>query len=164
MKCFTLHAMNLKYMKVSVFEISYKKKWTFSQHSNLLRCTCKGMQHCMAMQTSIRTPPCGQMLQFTNMLLKWEGSVFFFFYFVFDLFFLSFFSWYDRKVHHWKRIMAWPLRQEKSKKMRRKTAIGIFCPVRRLISKAFFILLLRLFLGVAVSGIQFSAIHSIQLF
>ncbi len=40
LKCFTLHVMNLKYMKVSLFEISYKKKWTFSQHSNLLRCTC----------------------------------------------------------------------------------------------------------------------------
>ncbi len=26
MKCFTLHVMNLKYMKVSLFEISYKKK------------------------------------------------------------------------------------------------------------------------------------------
>ncbi len=25
-KCFTLHVMNLKYMKVSLFEISYKKK------------------------------------------------------------------------------------------------------------------------------------------
>ncbi len=32
--------MNLKYKKVSLFEISYKKKITFSQHSNLLRCTC----------------------------------------------------------------------------------------------------------------------------
>ncbi len=32
--------MNLKYMKVSLFEISYKKKNTFSRHSNLLRCTC----------------------------------------------------------------------------------------------------------------------------
>ncbi len=32
--------MNLKYMKVSLFEITYKKKWTFSWHSNLLRCTC----------------------------------------------------------------------------------------------------------------------------
>ncbi len=32
--------MNLKYMKVSLFEITYKKKWTFSRHSNLLRCTC----------------------------------------------------------------------------------------------------------------------------
>ncbi len=40
MKCFTLHVMNLKYMKVSLFEISYKKKLTFSRHSNLLRCTC----------------------------------------------------------------------------------------------------------------------------
>ncbi len=27
-------------MKVSLFEISYKKKYTFSRHSNLLRCTC----------------------------------------------------------------------------------------------------------------------------
>ncbi len=26
LKCFTLHAMNLKYMKVSLFEITYKKK------------------------------------------------------------------------------------------------------------------------------------------
>ncbi len=32
--------MDLKYMKVSLFEIAYKKKWTFSRHSNLLRCTC----------------------------------------------------------------------------------------------------------------------------
>ncbi len=32
--------MNLKYMKVSLFEISYNKKWTFSRHSNSLRCTC----------------------------------------------------------------------------------------------------------------------------
>ncbi len=32
--------MNLKYMKASLFEITYKKKWTFSRHSNLLRCTC----------------------------------------------------------------------------------------------------------------------------
>ncbi len=28
LKCFTLHVMNLKYMKVSLFEISYKKKYT----------------------------------------------------------------------------------------------------------------------------------------
>ncbi len=33
LKCFTLHLMNLKYMKVSLFEISYKKKWTFSPYS-----------------------------------------------------------------------------------------------------------------------------------
>ncbi len=39
-KCFTLHVINLKYMKVSLFEMSYKKKLTFSRHSNLLRCTC----------------------------------------------------------------------------------------------------------------------------
>ncbi len=32
--------MNLKYMKVSLFEITYKKKFTFLRHSNLLRCTC----------------------------------------------------------------------------------------------------------------------------
>ncbi len=31
-----------KNMKVSLLEISYKKKLTFSRHSNLLRCTCKG--------------------------------------------------------------------------------------------------------------------------
>ncbi len=42
-KCFTLHAMNLKYMKVLLFEITYKKKWTFSRHSNLL-CTCMWAQ------------------------------------------------------------------------------------------------------------------------
>ncbi len=35
LKCFALHAMNLKYMKVSLFEITYKKKLTFSRHSNL---------------------------------------------------------------------------------------------------------------------------------
>ncbi len=29
LKWFTLHVMNLKYMKVSLFEISYKKKNTF---------------------------------------------------------------------------------------------------------------------------------------
>ncbi len=40
LKCFTLHVMNLKYMKVSLFEISYKNKWTFSPYSNFLRCTC----------------------------------------------------------------------------------------------------------------------------
>ncbi len=41
MKCFTLHVMNLKYMKVSLFETSYKKKVrTFSRHSIFLRCTC----------------------------------------------------------------------------------------------------------------------------
>ncbi len=33
--------MNLKYMKVSLFEITYKTKLTFSRHSNLLRCTCR---------------------------------------------------------------------------------------------------------------------------
>ncbi len=37
MKCFTLHVMNLKYMKVSLFEISYKKKWTFSPYSNFFK-------------------------------------------------------------------------------------------------------------------------------
>ncbi len=36
LNCFTLHVMNLKYMKVSLFEISYKKKWTFSPYSNFL--------------------------------------------------------------------------------------------------------------------------------
>ncbi len=40
MKCFTLHVINLKYMKVSLFEISYKKKWTFSPYS---RCTCRSV-------------------------------------------------------------------------------------------------------------------------
>ncbi len=36
--------MNLKNMKVSLFEITYKKKLTFSRHSNLLRCTCIGIE------------------------------------------------------------------------------------------------------------------------
>lgn len=36
----------------------------------------KGIQYCMAMQTSIRAPPCGQILQFTYMLLKWKGCLF----------------------------------------------------------------------------------------
>ncbi len=40
MKCFTLHLTNLKYMKVSLFEISYKKKVIFLPYSNFLRCTC----------------------------------------------------------------------------------------------------------------------------
>jgi len=30
LKCFTLHVMNLKYIKVSLFQIIYKKIWTFS--------------------------------------------------------------------------------------------------------------------------------------
>ncbi len=30
--CFTLHVINLKYMKVSLFEISYKKKMNFFYH------------------------------------------------------------------------------------------------------------------------------------
>ncbi len=37
--------MNLKYMKVSLFAINYKKKLTFSRHSNSLRCTCI-LDHC----------------------------------------------------------------------------------------------------------------------
>ncbi len=42
LKYFTLHVMNLKYMKVSHFEIGYKKKIrTFSPYSYCFRCTCK---------------------------------------------------------------------------------------------------------------------------
>ncbi len=42
LKCFTLHVMNQKYLKISLFEINYKKKCkTFSPYSNVLRCTCK---------------------------------------------------------------------------------------------------------------------------
>ncbi len=42
LKCFTLHVMNLKYMKVSHFEIGYKKEIrTFSPYSYFFRCTCK---------------------------------------------------------------------------------------------------------------------------
>ncbi len=33
-KCFTLHVMNLKYLNVSLFEISHKKKLTFSPYSH----------------------------------------------------------------------------------------------------------------------------------
>ncbi len=40
LKCFTLHVMNLKHMKVSLFEISYKNKYTFSPYSIFFRCTC----------------------------------------------------------------------------------------------------------------------------
>ncbi len=32
--------MNLKYMKVSLFEIIYKKKFTFSTIFKFFRCTC----------------------------------------------------------------------------------------------------------------------------
>ncbi len=39
MKCFTLHVINLKYMKVSHFELSYKKKKTFSPYSYFSTCT-----------------------------------------------------------------------------------------------------------------------------
>ncbi len=41
LRCFTVHVRNLKYMKVSLFEISYKKKKTFSPYSNVLRCICR---------------------------------------------------------------------------------------------------------------------------
>ncbi len=41
LKCFTLHVMNLKYMKLLLFEISYKKKITFSPYSIFFRCTCR---------------------------------------------------------------------------------------------------------------------------
>ncbi len=34
-----LEEINLKYMKVSLFVISYKNKWTISPYSNFLRCT-----------------------------------------------------------------------------------------------------------------------------
>ncbi len=41
LKCFTLHIINLKYMKVSLFELGKKKKRrTFSPYSIFLRCTC----------------------------------------------------------------------------------------------------------------------------
>ncbi len=40
LKCFTLHVMNLKYMKVSLFETSYKKKWTFSPDAPVYVCVC----------------------------------------------------------------------------------------------------------------------------
>ncbi len=40
LKCFNLHVINIKYMKVSLFEISYRKKWTSLPYSNFLRCTC----------------------------------------------------------------------------------------------------------------------------
>ncbi len=60
MKCFTLHVMNLKYMKVSLFEIIYKKKWTFSPESNFLRCTCASVGHVIFAACSVSTAPaCG---------------------------------------------------------------------------------------------------------
>ncbi len=52
--------MNLKYMKVSLFEITYKKKWTFSRHSNLLRCTCmhnnRQTRNALEMLNTLKTP------------------------------------------------------------------------------------------------------------
>ncbi len=37
---FSLCAFNLFNTRVSQFELNYWNKWTFPQHSNLLRCTC----------------------------------------------------------------------------------------------------------------------------
>ncbi len=37
---FSLCALNLFNTWVSQFELNYWNKWTFTQHSNLLRCTC----------------------------------------------------------------------------------------------------------------------------
>ncbi len=37
---FSLCALNLFNTRVSQFELNYWNKWTFPQHSNLLRCTC----------------------------------------------------------------------------------------------------------------------------
>ncbi len=37
---FSLCALNLFNTQVSQFELNYWNKWTFPQHSNLLRCTC----------------------------------------------------------------------------------------------------------------------------
>ncbi len=45
--------MNLKYMKVSLFEISYKNKLTFPRHSNLLRCTCIQYEFMLCKSTCI---------------------------------------------------------------------------------------------------------------
>ncbi len=38
---FSLCALNLFNTRVSQFELNYWNKWTFPQHSNLLRCTCR---------------------------------------------------------------------------------------------------------------------------
>ncbi len=38
---FSLCAFHLFNTRVSQFELNYWNKWTFPQHSNLLRCTCK---------------------------------------------------------------------------------------------------------------------------
>ncbi len=48
--------MNLKYMKVSLFEISYNKnvKLTFSPYSNFLRCTCMYVYMYICMYIYIR--------------------------------------------------------------------------------------------------------------
>ncbi len=40
LKYFSLFALNLFNTQVSQFELNYWNKWTFPQHSNLLRCTC----------------------------------------------------------------------------------------------------------------------------
>ncbi len=43
LKCFTLHVMNLEYMKVSLFGISYKK----NRYSNFYRCMGVGVGGCV---------------------------------------------------------------------------------------------------------------------
>ncbi len=49
LKCFTLHVMNLEYMKVSLFEISKKKKKTFSRYLNFFRCTYMSPLHTLTL-------------------------------------------------------------------------------------------------------------------
>ncbi len=57
LKCFTLHVMNLKYMKVSLFETSYKNFVTFSPYSNFLRCTCICVCMCVCVCVIPVNPP-----------------------------------------------------------------------------------------------------------
>ncbi len=45
LKYFSLCAFNLFNTRVSQFELNYWNKWTFSQHLNLLRCTCFYMNY-----------------------------------------------------------------------------------------------------------------------
>ncbi len=48
--------MNLKYMKASLFEISKKKKKTFSRFYFFLRCTCKSQIVARNINTALSGP------------------------------------------------------------------------------------------------------------
>ncbi len=73
--------MNLKYMKVSLFEITYKKKWTFSRHSNSLRCTCisaamsLNLTGLLFWRVAVNTFTFLCVYDMTLVLLKWNGEM-----------------------------------------------------------------------------------------